>query len=474
MRYVEDSLVMSFSKLYVLLWYPQNAIKIQAVVRSYLCRKKAKDLQRTHFDEHWQLHPLTSLDDLQYLLVRLLFFYGRGDEHRFITVGQFILKNSRAIFDQLAVHSAWQHRINRLLLISINQLFASDGSHAIPLRLLELFTKGQTLQDHVTDRIRLPVILETTFSFLVRHGFFSTMRKLLEEKTPPLDGPTAVAPTAFCDALLQLLVRPLVVIADLPEASVTVSSTILCSFLDVLLIPEMTEPVYNLLLPYLATWGGLPFAALVECCQSRVQTTTSVYLLYSVLKLSEGHVQKLTNDLVSPYLSVVAKLSPCIWRLPRRSTSLTFAHTEDDDDTEAADEDSDEEEEEMETDVSNGLSGTGSRLERNTLREIVVLLNENRLTDQIMACVDTNVENLTFLNHLCNICHVLMVHSRSAMYEYRLVYLLSSKTRFIRSVWHVMTTMRPHGKNFTSPLNLISKGIFVRKLLTTAIIFIVH
>lgn len=239
------------------------------------------------------------------------------------------------------------------------------------------------------------------------------------------------------------------------------SETILRSFVNVLLVPEMTEPVYNLLLPYLATWSQLPFAALVECCRDRVDTD-SVYLLYAVLKLTEGHVQKLTRDLVSPYLEVVAKLSPCIWRLPRRSTHSTFAHTEDDE-ADDADEDSDDDDEAMETDAAGGMTGSGSRLERGTLREIVALLNESSRTDQIMAQVDANVENLTFLNHLCHICHVLMVHNRSAVYEYRLVYLLSSKTQFIRSVWHVMTTMKPPGQKFNSPLNLISKGIFVGK-----------
>lgn len=225
-----------------------------------------------------------------------------------------------------------------------------------------------------------------------------------------------------------------------------------------LLIPEMTEPVHNLLLPYLAT-RSLPLAALLSCCRDRVQTTDSCQLLYSVLQLT---AQKLTGDLVSPFLAVVAKLSPCIWRLPRRNVSgMPFAHTAvDDEDAENGDDDSDDEGgHRMEVDVL----GSGLRLERETLREIVVLLNEAALTDRIMEAVDEHLENLTFLNHLCRICHVLMVHNRSAVYEYRLVFLLSSKTQFIRSVWHVMSTMRPQGQKFSSPLNLISKGIFVRK-----------
>lgn len=231
-----------------------------------------------------------------------------------------------------------------------------------------------------------------------------------------------------------------------------------------MIIPEPQEPIYNLMLPFLAKWDRLPFAAVVESCAAHVQTTDSCYLLYSLLKLTEPHTDKLCGDLVNTYLLILAKLSPCIWRLSRKNTGhLSFA-SEDDENYEADnDEDSDDEAAEMEIDMPAGeLSGTGSRLERCVLREIVSLLNDPKRTDQIMGAVDHNLDNLMFLNHLCHVCHVLMVQNRSAMYEYRLVYLLTSKTQFIRSVWHVMTTLNSQG-TFTSPLTLISKGIFVRK-----------
>lgn len=161
-----------------------------------------------------QSQSLKNLDDLQYLLVRLLFFYDRCDQQRLIAVGQFILRNSHAILNQVAIDIVWQHRVNRLLLLSISQLFATDVSHAIPLRLLELFTKNQAVQEQLRDPERVQNTMEATFSFLVRHGFFSSMRRLLELKTPPLDGPTSQSPTPFSEALLQLVVRPLALISE--------------------------------------------------------------------------------------------------------------------------------------------------------------------------------------------------------------------------------------------------------------------
>lgn len=179
-----------------------------------MCRKIAKDRERTRYEEYLQTHSLETVHDLQYLLVRLLFFYDRSDKKRLIAVGQFILRNSHAVINEVAVHAVWQHRINRLLLLSISQLFATDVSHAIPLRLLELFTKNQAVQEQLQDPEQVRNTMEATFSFLVRNGFFSSMRRLLDLKTPPLDGPTIQSPTPFSEALLQLVIRPLALISE--------------------------------------------------------------------------------------------------------------------------------------------------------------------------------------------------------------------------------------------------------------------
>lgn len=176
------------------------------MVRSFLCRRKVKNLERSRFDDHLRRHGLVTLDDLQYLLIRLLFFYEQGvDEQRFITIGQYVLKSSQDLLKQLSnAQSVWQHRINRLLLLSIKQLL-SESSHAIPLRLLlELFTNTQGRCD--VDSLN---VVGNTLSFLVRKGIFRSIRQILETKTPPLDGPTAHPPNPFCDAVLQLVRRPL-------------------------------------------------------------------------------------------------------------------------------------------------------------------------------------------------------------------------------------------------------------------------
>lgn len=178
-----------------------------------MSRKLARARERSRFDEYLQTHPIRSLEDLEFLLVRLLFFYEPSDQKRFISVGQAILKDSSSIFTRLGTQSVWQHRINRLLLLSIRQLSGSEAGHAIPLRLLDLFTNPETITRHVQDPARTQLILEGSFSFLIRNGFFASIRQILDQKTPPLDGSTSKPPTPFTEALLQLIVRPLGVVS---------------------------------------------------------------------------------------------------------------------------------------------------------------------------------------------------------------------------------------------------------------------
>lgn len=183
------------------------------MVRSYIARRDKKESERQLFEEYLRTNSLKNLNDLQYLLVKLLFFYDRGDEQRLIIVGQFVLKQSQMVFDELSAQDIWQHRINRLLLLCITQLFVSDIPHAIPLRVLELFTKSHSIISHIKDGERVRRNLRRTFTYLVKKNYFLLLRQLLEQRTPPLDGPTTHPPNPFCDALLQCIIRPL---GDLP------------------------------------------------------------------------------------------------------------------------------------------------------------------------------------------------------------------------------------------------------------------
>lgn len=183
-----------------------------------------KQWERQSFDEFLgqRKGSISNIDDLEALLMRLLFFWdstSAADGNRLIALGQYILKNPQSVFNELVSTmgraTVWRHRLNRYLILCIRQLFVTDIPQAIPLRILELFTGAQLMRTYVTNLEQIRPLLEATFLYLVRNRYYEYMRRLLEEKVPPLDGPISKPPTPFCDAVLQLILRPLTLSSEL-------------------------------------------------------------------------------------------------------------------------------------------------------------------------------------------------------------------------------------------------------------------
>lgn len=109
----------------------QSSIIIQSQIRSYLERQKKKEVLKESFDSFARQCSGT-LDEgqLEFLLVRLLFFYNRSDVadcSRLIALCQIIVRNPQLVFNQLG-NFAWKHRLNRTILLCIKQLFNTGVS----------------------------------------------------------------------------------------------------------------------------------------------------------------------------------------------------------------------------------------------------------------------------------------------------------------------------------------------------------
>lgn len=57
-----------------------GAVVIQSYVRSYLRRKKCKELERQEFDQFLHSTGLATEEQLEYLLKRILFFYYKKNQ----------------------------------------------------------------------------------------------------------------------------------------------------------------------------------------------------------------------------------------------------------------------------------------------------------------------------------------------------------------------------------------------------------
>lgn len=154
----------------------------------------------------------------------------------------------------------WLHRIKKLLNICIQQLSVPVGAQTLPLRLLETLTSVSFIERHVENEQLIQYYLERIFTFLVKDNYYKHLRRLLELKCPPLDCECLRAPNPFVEALMQLVLRPLL----LNAANDAHIATIYGGFVRHILSAPFSEAVRFFLIPGLAEQPEFPFERLVS------------------------------------------------------------------------------------------------------------------------------------------------------------------------------------------------------------------
>lgn len=220
--------------------------------------------------------------------------------------------------------------------------------------------------------------------------------------------------------------------------------------------------------------------------------STSSFLLNAVLTLDKTHQQRLLLDapLLAAYIRVIAAMSSHLSRLPASKRSAHVAHgyrrhslmaaavngedywgvneaasahdagADADDDDDVDDEDDDGADEE---DDETARLLRPSALETDVLLDVVYQLNDPMHTRLIAEHVEEMfLGEPDVLHCVCQICHHLMLYNRLAQRELRLLSRLFFKPRFIRTLWVTLATQSSQLR-FSSPLSLLSRGIYIRK-----------
>lgn len=226
--------------------------------------------------------------------------------------------------------------------------------------------------------------------------------------------------------------------------------------------------------------------------------STSSFLLNAVLTLDKTHQQRLLLDapLLAAYIRVIAAMSTHLSRLPaskrsahavhgRRQSLLAAANGAeywdahgavgggDDDGNDNADDndddmedDGDDEEDDDDYDERTGAAARLPRLsalETDVLLDVVYQLNDPMRTRLIAEHVEEMfLGEPDVLHCVCQICHHLMLYNRLAQRDLRLLTRLYFKPRFIRTLWVTLASQSSQLR-FSSPLSLLSRGIYIRK-----------
>lgn len=396
-----------------------SSIKIQSFFRSAQARHEVKQQERGLFDVIYQQFQKTGKVDASGQLVsdmailtrltrQFLFFYNpRVDNDRMTGLCQLIVRlqinvvKSIALNDETAVY-----QMKRLLQICCRLLGKGDalaGSVAIPLRMLEIFTDLDIYRRYAGTSFPINVI-QSILQHLIRNGYYHSMRALMDSKVPAsIERPESLmsSQTSIAGTLLQLIHRPIALLgnAEYDTASKSVMLQSLCS--EMFCRPH-TEAISRLLIPDLVNGKVLfPFNSfLLALCPSShlreigvekmdrsdwpLTVQSSVWLLYSVLRLSENQLDRLSNDDMLVFLIILHKLVPHL-RVRKRKSAF-------DDDFSDTDEETMDVEQESET--------------LDVCQECLKILESQPIANCLLLLSQRN--DLRTLTALCTLCHTLM------------------------------------------------------------------
>lgn len=325
------------------------------------------------------------------------------------------------------------------------------------------------------------VYLEDLYKYLIKRKYFTLVRKLIDAKVPTLYDEVLSPPNSISDTLLQMIRHPLKLLQQIDSTTTSIASLnndlaniIVTSFIEEILVPAYTPAIQLFLIPCLANNRDFPFIYVIkrmndfiinrdnceefaatafgsggESSSASASTSTSTsststaatssasmlyissptdyghydyifdssYLLNALLKLDNLHFEQMkqTNQFLCWYIRILARLSNTIGKLPRSSAALTYRISDDDYDVDDYDSDSSTKDNRRQGARDDAIA----RQEHDVLSEAVALLNDQRRAALIVDNTYVFLNNADVLHSLCKICHNLMLHHRSAIYEYK-------------------------------------------------------
>lgn len=442
-----------------------GATVIQSYARSFILRQKIKQEQRKLFDD-FMVQQIQGKDQLEFLLKRILFFYyhkNQRDGERLIFLSQFLIKNPSLLLTNAIAESLWLYRTKKLLFLCTQQICVQSLPPSIPFRMLEIFTSEEQLSKHLNDKAVIGRFLENVFTYLVKRNYFKLVRQMIDEKVPPLYEPVVSPPNALSETLYQMIMQPLKLVNSLNGCS----KQIILSFIESVMSSEFSDPIKYFVIPSLANNPTFPFTFLIKYLAETIdcvdmddmtdssgtqpsKTIATSYLLNALLKLDRLHRDELNGvDNLTNYIKIIASMSSTINRLPRRTGPAVFK-TDD-----SSDSDSDSES------AGNQIVDSVSVQEIEILLDILAMLNDPGRSRLIIENIEEYFLNEPPILHcICKIAHHIMMYHQIGAFDNRFLSMLTFKPKFIRRLWYMLTSQSSQ-LGFSSPLNLLSRGIHI-------------
>ncbi|MCJ8731205.1 hypothetical protein PDJAM_G00196620 [Pangasius djambal] len=421
----------------------KNAIIIQSYIRGFQERKRQHGIQRSHFDRcvcENQRSSGSTLPDaapLSLLIRRLLFFYRHSeDTPRLIWLCQSVVKHHAQFVKLLAgpERSTCVFQIKRLLghCCRLLQLYEDDGVNvAVPMRMLEVFSSEKTYLPALQDAGAAAALTEQVLHYMVQKGYYRTLYVLANHKLPSSLDYSDAPSLPLAHTLLEHTLKPLHF--SYSSCPVGARQLVFSAFTEDFISPPFTEQMFHFFVPALADPRlCFPFHNFLFYLQAAVSSSDRAqchapWLFYFVLSLGETGLGSLSEEGLLLYLSSLQALLPLL--------PVSESHTR-------ADVNSDSEDE---GDASTHPPPVqdNNRMSVQLITQLCVQkLDSKQQTNALLSLVWRDSASEDVFTMMASICHTLMVQHRMMVPRVRLLYSLAFNARFLRHLWHLITSMR--------------------------------
>ncbi|XP_077480877.1 ubiquitin-protein ligase E3C isoform X1 [Stigmatopora argus] len=434
----------------------KNAIIIQSYIRGYQDLKRQYAMQRATFDEcasrtqHTLEAPTLSL-----LCRQLIFFYRQSvDAHRLIWLCQNLVKHNCQFVKMLVGphRQTCVFQIKRLLGFCCRLLKnCTDDSLnvSVPMRMLEVFSSEKIYLPVMADVNDVAQIVEQILHYMVQKGYYRSLYNLVNHRLPPSLEYTDSPSSPLASTLLDHILKPL----HFSYSSCTAGARhfVFAAFTEEFISAPFTEQIFHFFIPALSDPRlAFPFEGFLSSLQGTVTTSPvaqsrAPWIFYFVLSAGENCLGSLSEEGLLLYLSALQTLLPLLPVTESCSRPAVGSDSEDEDDA----------------DVHPPPMKDDSRI------------SVQLITDECVRKMDTKLQTNTLLNlvwrdsaseevftMMASICHTLMVQHRLLVPKVRLLYSLAFNARFLRHLWHLITSMTTKmiTGSMVSLLQLISRG----------------
>ncbi|XP_041923667.1 ubiquitin-protein ligase E3C [Alosa alosa] len=420
----------------------KNAIIIQSYIRGYQDRKQQHSIQRGRFDhcmcqaQSAGAPPLSDPSALSFLVRQLLFFYRQSeDTQRLIWMCQNLVKHHAQFVSLLGgpERQTCVFQIKRMLghCCRLLQLCRDDSLNvAVPMRMLEVFYSERTYVSVLQDANCVTALIEQILHYMVQKGYYKSLYILVNHKLPSSLEYSDVPSTPLASTLLEHTLKPLHF--NYTSCSADARQYVFSAFTEEFISVAFTEQVFHFFIPALSDPRlAFPFQPFLASLRATVVSSATMqaqapWLLYFVLSVGETNLGCLSEEGLLLYLSALQTLLPL---LPVSDSTRRAEVTSDSEDEE-------------ETNMHSRSAHDDCRISVQLITEECILKLDTKLqTNALLTLVWRDSASEEVFTMMASICHTLMVQHRMMVPKVRLLYSLAFNARFLRHLWHLITSM---------------------------------